>query len=95
VKPKKSGMKGRAASARFTDAQALFLCEALESQGWTVFEEIGICCVSCGEEQEIEWDFCPHCGASHAENPCERDTSKSEETIVLVRDLVQEAIDYA
>jgi hypothetical protein len=92
VKPRKSGMK---ASIRFTDAQALYLCEALEAQGWTVLDESSICCASCGENQEIEWDFCPNCGASHAENPCERDTSKSEETIILVRDLVQEAIDFA
>ena len=79
--------------AKFTDKQAKFLCDALEAHGWTVFDETQeITCPSCGEGQKIEWDYCPFCGADHAENPCTRNSEATMETIVLVRDLVEEAL---
>ena len=79
--------------ARFTDKQAKFLCDSLEANGWTVFEKNeSLACPSCGEGQEIEWDYCPYCGADHSENPCERDSIAISRTVELVRELVEEAL---
>lgn len=81
---------------KFTTKQAKRLCDNLEAQGWSIFEDSKkVRCASCARTQQVDWDYCPHCGLDHSQVPPEVDDHEAEETIEMVRELVEEAINDA
>ena len=64
---------------KFTEKHGAALAEYLQELGWDVYRQDNKArCPCCGYEQKLDWDFCPHCGSCHADNPC-RDISADEE----------------
>ena len=78
---------------RFTLAHAKRLADILEAEGWMVYSDDQLAkCHSCGENQNIEWDYCPFCGHDHSDNPAVVDDYDRKQTQKFLMEALNELL---